>query len=55
MVVKVGDASHPNAVEVVVCYPDWAERNERMLEEIRRLVKNSSYNKGYLNKLDYVT
>ncbi|MDI6690975.1 MAG: hypothetical protein QME50_03790 [Candidatus Bathyarchaeota archaeon] len=27
---KVGDASHPNSVEVIAYYPDWAERNERL-------------------------
>lgn len=55
VVVKVGDASHPNAVEIVTCYPDWAERNERMLEEIRGLLRNSFYEKDYLKKPDYVT
>jgi len=28
IVIKVGDASHPEAVEIATCYPDWAERNE---------------------------
>jgi hypothetical protein len=54
VVVKVGDASHPNAVEVVCCYPDWAERNERMLEEIRKMLNDGFYEKDYLKKLDYV-
>jgi hypothetical protein len=53
--VEVGDASHPNAVEIVTCYPDWAERNERMLEEIRDLLRNGFYEKDYLYKPDYVT
>jgi hypothetical protein len=34
VVVKVGDVSHPNAVEVVASYPDWAERNKRLLERL---------------------
>jgi len=55
IIVKVGDASHPNAVEVVCCYPDWAERNERVLEEIRDLLSNGFYQKDYLRKPDYVT
>ncbi|MEM2111778.1 MAG: hypothetical protein QXX08_07870, partial [Candidatus Bathyarchaeia archaeon] len=55
IIVKVGDASHPNGVEVVCCYPDWAERNERMLEEIRNMLHNGSYEKDYLKKLEYVT
>jgi hypothetical protein len=55
VVIKVGDASHPNAVEVVTCYPDWAERNERMLDEIRGLLRDGVYEKDYLKKPDYVT
>jgi hypothetical protein len=27
VVIKVGDVSHPDAVEVLAVYPDWAERN----------------------------
>jgi hypothetical protein len=53
-VIKVGDASHPNAVEVVCCYPDWAERNERMLEEIRKMMDDVSYEKDYLKRLEYL-
>jgi hypothetical protein len=55
VVIKVGDASHPHAVEVVTGYPDWAERNGHMLEEIRRLLRNGFYEKDYLKKPDYVT
>ena len=51
VVIKVGDASHPNSVEVVTCYPDWAERNERMFEEIKGLLRDGLY---CLNKPDYV-
>ena len=36
VVIKVGDASHPNAVEVVTCYPDWAER--LLLRRIRSTI-----------------
>jgi hypothetical protein len=32
--VKIGDTSHPNGVEIVSCYPDWAERNEYLLERL---------------------
>jgi len=55
VVIKVGDASHPNAVEVVCCYPDWAERNEHMLEEIRKMLNDGFYEKDYQKKLEYVT
>jgi hypothetical protein len=34
VIVKVGDTWHPNSVEVIACYPDWAERNERVLEQL---------------------
>jgi hypothetical protein len=43
VVVKVGDASHPKAIEVVTCYPDWAERNEKVLEEVKGLLHNGFY------------
>jgi hypothetical protein len=55
VVIKVGDLSHPNAVEVLTCYPDWAERNERVLEEIRGLLRDYVYEKDSLKKLEYVT
>jgi len=34
IVVKVGDRSHPNSVEVLAVYPDWAEKNERLNEQL---------------------
>ena len=55
IIVKVGDTSHPNGVEIVSCYPDWAERNERIFEEIKGLLGEPYYWKDYLKKLDYVT
>jgi hypothetical protein len=55
VVIKVGDVSHPRATEVVTCFPDWAERNERMFEEIRGLMRNGFYEKDYLKKPEYVT
>jgi len=39
IIVKVGDRSHPHAVEVIACYPDWAERNERLLEQLNDTLK----------------
>lgn len=35
--VKVGDRSHPSGVEVIIHYPDWAERNEKLLEGLAGL------------------
>lgn len=34
VVIKVGDRSHPHAIEVQAYYPDWAERNERLLQRL---------------------
>jgi len=41
VIIKVGDRSHPHAVEVVACYPDWAERNERLLEQLNDTLKRA--------------
>lgn len=55
IVIKVGDASHPSGVEVITTYPDWAERNERMLEDIGALIRDGLYEKDCPKKPDYVT
>jgi len=55
IVIKVGDASHPNGVEIVSCYPDWAERNEQTLEEILRFLRGGLYEKDCSGRLNYVT
>jgi hypothetical protein len=47
-------ARYPNAVELVTCYADWAERNEQMFEEIRGLLCYGFFEKDYLKKADYV-
>ena len=39
VVVKVGDRSHPDCVEVQVCYPDWGERNERLLAQVGEVLQ----------------
>jgi hypothetical protein len=54
VVIKVGDSSHPSAVEVVSCYPDWAERNERLLEEIKGNLLNKFCEGAHLKIQDYV-
>lgn len=33
VVIKTGDVTHPSAIEVEFHYPDWAERNELMLQQ----------------------
>ena len=34
VIIKIGDASHPSGIEVLSCYPNWAERNERMFGSV---------------------
>jgi hypothetical protein len=40
--IKAGDDSHPTCFEVEFCYPDWAERNERLLQELLRALNHSA-------------
>lgn len=58
IIIKVGDRSHPHAVEVIACYPDWAERNERLLEQLndtlKRLFEPAVPNNVSEKKVDYV-
>ncbi len=39
VVIKVGDSSHPNGIEVIAYYPDWAERNEKIFEEFEETMR----------------
>lgn len=34
VIIKVGDVTHPDCLEIIATYPDWAERNERLLENL---------------------
>jgi hypothetical protein len=52
--IRVGDKSHPRAVEVISRYPDWAERNENLLEEIKTWLSAGSYRKDFSKKPCYV-
>ncbi len=54
VIIKVGDASHPNEVEVVSCYPDWAERNERLPQNLREFLRLNLCEKNDSTKPDYV-
>jgi hypothetical protein len=40
VIIKVGDVSHPNSIEVIAYYPDWAERNERLFEQLNDTLKS---------------
>jgi hypothetical protein len=41
IVIKVGDDTHPDSLEVLATYPDWAERNERLLEQLNDVLKQT--------------
>ena len=55
VIIKVGDHSHPHAVEVIACYPDWGERSEatvqRFTQVLENLLNGPSANQ---KKVDYV-
>jgi hypothetical protein len=57
--VKMGDASDPTKLEIEFCYPKWAERNERLLEQmhdvLKRLSDSSSTSQLKRGNVDYVT
>lgn len=36
VIFKGGDLSHPTSAEIEFCFPDWAERNEKLLEQNKR-------------------
>ena len=38
VIIKLGDRTHPHAVEVEFCYPDWAERNEELLNSFKSVL-----------------
>ena len=40
VVIKVGDRTHPTSVEVLAVYPDWAERNEQLFEQLSEVLRN---------------
>jgi hypothetical protein len=50
VVIEVGDASHPDAVEVLAVYPDWTERNERFLNAIKGLLFHGYHERNLLRK-----
>jgi hypothetical protein len=58
IVIKVGDETHPDSLEVLVTYPDWAERNECLFEQLHKTLSNllgSSGPKVLPKRDDYVS
>jgi len=39
IIVKVGDRTHPDSLELLVTYPDWGERNERLFVQISEVLQ----------------
>ena len=39
IIIKVGDTTHPDSLEVIAMYPDWVERNERLFEQLNDVLK----------------
>jgi len=56
IIIKVGDTTHPDSLEVLATYPDWAERNERTLEQLNDILKRLFEPQGLQLKkdVDYV-
>jgi hypothetical protein len=50
VIIKVGDVSHPNSIEVIAYYPDWAERNERLFEQLNDTLKSLLQPSGLKDK-----
>jgi len=44
--IKTGDSSHPTCFEIEFSYPDWAERNERLLQDLLRNLNSVNVSTG---------
>jgi len=40
--IKTGDDTHPTCFEIEFSYPDWAERNERLLQDLLRAFNHAN-------------
>mgnify|MGYP001578094137 CR=1 FL=1 len=52
IVIKVGDDSHPDSLEVLSIYPDWAERNERVAGQLADVLEKLCALNGVLGGSD---
>ena len=55
VIVKVGDVSHPSAIELEVFLPDWAERMEYVLEQFLKMVRPSQPMVKHSVESSYIT
>lgn len=46
IIVKVGDRSHPNSIEILAYYPDWGERNEALIRDFMDLIRQGFKSPG---------
>jgi hypothetical protein len=44
--IKTGDDSHPTCFEIEFSYPDWAERNERLLQDLLHSLNSTNASTG---------
>ncbi len=54
LTIKIGDKSHPTAVEVESHVPDWAERLTLSFEKIAEAFSSNTYEKDSAKKPDYL-
>jgi hypothetical protein len=54
LTIKVGDTSHPKAVEVISRVPDWVDNLNMVLQEFRLLWNTDDMVKEALKKPDYI-
>jgi len=47
--IKTGDDSHPTCFEIEFSYPDWAERNERLLQDLLHSMNGIKASTGVQN------
>ena len=57
--IKSGDSSHPTCFEIEFSYPDWAERNERLLKDLLHILNGVNGSSGardpHSESLSYVS
>ncbi|MBN1245546.1 hypothetical protein JXA31_08130 [Candidatus Bathyarchaeota archaeon] len=54
LTIKIGDKSHPKAVEVISSVPDWAEKFDRFVDRLSDFFDLSAPSQGSKKKPDYI-